>query len=307
MNDENVKRIGENEFGRGCLPSPPDSRDYRLSAFMDMPSGSGSDDTFPKSYKVPWLPNIKNQGKINSCTAFALSYIFECINRKMCGQADVFSTGYLYGNRRETTYTGEGQIMRDSVKGAYKHGDVKATVWDNNLEVPEAIETFEKEYEKLHLCSRRLIKGYVRIREEEEAKAFMYRYGIPLYVNTRTKYVNPLSGGNGLHAMVATEYSFDHIFKCQNSWGDRNCPHPEIEFENFNEVWGIVPMEEVKFTDVEETRWSAEAIKTAATDGIVAGYPDGSFKPAQNLTREEVAVMWERMKRYCEERYAKKL
>lgn len=307
MNDENVKRIGENEFLCGCLPSPPDSRDYRISAFLDMPSGSGSSDTFPKSYAVPYLPSIKNQGKVNSCTAFALSYIFECINQKLRGQVDVFSTGYLYGNRRETTYTGEGQIMRDSVKGAYKHGDVKATVWDNNLEVPEAIEIFEQEYDKIHSCSRKLIKGYVRIYEEDEAKAFMYRYGIPLYVNTHTKYVNPLSGGNGLHAMVATEYSFNHIFKCQNSWGDRNCPHPEIRFENFNEVWGIVPMEEVKFTDVEENRWSAEAIKTAAADGIVAGYPDGSFKPAQNLTREEVAVMWERMKRYCEERYAKNL
>lgn len=293
----------------GCLPSPPDSRDYRISAFMDMPSGTsdGVDCVYPKSYSVPYVPSIKNQGKINSCTAFALSYIFECINQKLCAQTDVFSTGYLYGNRKDTYYTGEGQVMREAVKIAQKYGDVKATVWDNNLEVPEAIEAFEKEYESISFCSRKLIKGYVRLREEDEAKAFMYRYEIPLFVNTTTKKINPLSGSTGLHALVATSYSFNHVFKCQNSWGEKNCPHPEIRFEDFNEVWGIVPMEEVKFTDVEETRWSAEAIKTAATDGIVAGYPDGSFKPAQNLTREEVAVMWERMKRYCEEHYAKNL
>ena len=66
-------------------------------------------------------------------------------------------------------------------------------------------------------------------------------------------------------------------------------------------------MEEIKFTDVSSDRWSAEAIDEAVKDGIIAGFPDGTFAPDQPLTREQIAVIWSRMKRYCTENFEKKL
>lgn len=46
------------------------------------------------------------------------------------------------------------------------------------------------------------------------------------------------------------------------------------------------------FTDVDDTRWSNTAISTMSNIGTVIGYPDGTFKPGQNITRAEfVAVV----------------
>lgn len=45
------------------------------------------------------------------------------------------------------------------------------------------------------------------------------------------------------------------------------------------------------FPDVEESRWSVKEIEYLANDGIILGYPDGEFKPAQNLTRAEFASL----------------
>lgn len=55
------------------------------------------------------------------------------------------------------------------------------------------------------------------------------------------------------------------------------------------------------FKDVDPSRWSAGAIETASADGIVIGYPDQTFRPEQPLSREEMAVIWERIKAKIDE------
>lgn len=290
----------------GALPSPPDERDWHIDRCLDMPSGTAS---FPKSFKVSWLPKHKDQEQTNSCTAFALALIFECIYKKLNGDVTNFSTGYLYGNRMESDYKGEGEYMRDAIKGASKHGDVKAILWDNNYEVPKAIQTFESAYPLLSSYAHKLIKGYVRLRTEEEAKAHLMKYDLPLFANTQMRYINPLSKSTAYHAMAIVGWIRNDVFKCQNSWGLLDCPNPEIDdfYKKFEEVWGVIPMEEIKFTDVSTDRWSAEAIDEAVKDGIIAGFPDGTFAPDQPLTREQIAVIWSRMKRYCTENFEKNL
>ena len=51
------------------------------------------------------------------------------------------------------------------------------------------------------------------------------------------------------------------------------------------------------FTDVKEGDWFYAAVQWASGEGIVNGYEDGSFKPDQAVTREELAVM---LYRYAE-------
>lgn len=45
------------------------------------------------------------------------------------------------------------------------------------------------------------------------------------------------------------------------------------------------------FADVEEARWSNNAISTMAKLGIITGYEDGTFKPDQKITRAEFATI----------------
>lgn len=44
------------------------------------------------------------------------------------------------------------------------------------------------------------------------------------------------------------------------------------------------------FKDVSENRWSRYPIEWLSNNGILAGYPDGTFKPKKPVTREELAA-----------------
>ena len=48
---------------------------------------------------------------------------------------------------------------------------------------------------------------------------------------------------------------------------------------------------ELPFTDVADGAWYAEAIRWAASEGIVLGYEDGTCRPEQLVTREELAAV----------------
>ncbi|MCA0755984.1 GH32 C-terminal domain-containing protein [Paenibacillus sp. N4] len=55
------------------------------------------------------------------------------------------------------------------------------------------------------------------------------------------------------------------------------------------------------FNDVHAQDWYEEAVGTAAGFGLVQGYGDGSFKPRQLVSREEMAVMIARALHFAEE------
>ncbi|RPK31414.1 cellulase family glycosylhydrolase [Paenibacillus xylanexedens] len=48
---------------------------------------------------------------------------------------------------------------------------------------------------------------------------------------------------------------------------------------------------QIEFIDVPEAHWAALAIKRAAALGIVQGYPDGTYKPAEPITRAQFIKM----------------
>lgn len=52
------------------------------------------------------------------------------------------------------------------------------------------------------------------------------------------------------------------------------------------------------FTDVESDRWSYESILALHKNGIIKGYEDGSFKPLNNVTREEMAIIVSRLDKF---------
>ena len=45
------------------------------------------------------------------------------------------------------------------------------------------------------------------------------------------------------------------------------------------------------FPDVNENHWAAPEIKLLSEQGVIVGYPDGTFKPDENVTRAEFAAM----------------
>jgi N-acetylmuramoyl-L-alanine amidase len=53
------------------------------------------------------------------------------------------------------------------------------------------------------------------------------------------------------------------------------------------------------YSDVEANRWSAAKIQFAKTNTIVSGYQDGSFRPAQPVTRAELIAVMRRAAEYA--------
>lgn len=52
---------------------------------------------------------------------------------------------------------------------------------------------------------------------------------------------------------------------------------------------GIAPV--MAFPDVSDSHWAAPEIKILSEQGVIVGYPDGTFKPDDNVTRAEFAAM----------------
>lgn len=53
--------------------------------------------------------------------------------------------------------------------------------------------------------------------------------------------------------------------------------------------------EEMQFKDVEDTRWSKAAIDRCVAEGLLVGFEDETFRPTENVTREQVAVILTRI------------
>jgi len=45
------------------------------------------------------------------------------------------------------------------------------------------------------------------------------------------------------------------------------------------------------FPDVKDTHWAFEAVNRLKKEGIITGYPDGTFKGKQFITRYELATL----------------
>jgi hypothetical protein len=97
----------------------------------------------------------------------------------------------------------------------------------------------------------------------------------------------------------ASVYYYDEVKK---SWvevgGQVNENHITVEVNHFTKyaVFASVPAAVVpvtptiNFSDI-SGYWAEANIKQAVIDGIVSGFPDGTFKPGKTVTRAEFAVM----------------
>lgn len=45
------------------------------------------------------------------------------------------------------------------------------------------------------------------------------------------------------------------------------------------------------FSDVTANDWAYQAVERLAAEGVIQGYPDGTFKGQRNITRYEMAQM----------------
>jgi S-layer homology domain len=69
-------------------------------------------------------------------------------------------------------------------------------------------------------------------------------------------------------------------------------------------VTPTVSLAQTSFTDVSSNYWAAEFIQELAQRGVIAGFPDGSFRPDQAVTRAQFAAMVRKAFQKASERQA---
>lgn len=287
----------------GAIPSPADPRDYTIARGMEV-----SGDPLPEKFEV-WTPPVANQGRIGNCVAQSLACIMESADHLVGLEHEDRSIGYIYGKSTAAAW-GSGMIPRDACDTIINDGDVYAKVWECLEENPACWEKRFFVSEDIKAQAKKM-KMYIRLKTEDDMKRFMLKYQVPVMVCVDVPTTYGPMFGEGKHALVCfgwddskrrymqfmKDYVGDnlHLQDSQGTggmWGDGT---RWVNFKEFEEVWGIIPMDEKKFSDVEEGRWSAAAIKWAAENGLLIGYEDGTFRPDKPLTREELAAVLQRL------------
>lgn len=240
--------MSEKEFtpSFGAIESPIDVRDFKLSS-------AACATEFPESFELA-MCGIKNQGAVGSCVAHSLAETIEYHDLTQNKTGNRMSTGFIYGNRRTSSYKGAGMVVRDALKAITEYGDCYWTDMPANVEVPSAIEKFEGIYDSVKdLAYPNRISEYFRVSSISQIKAALMNHGPVVFVITWYSDIKVDSNGvmsskcekntaSGAHCMVI--YGWDSRgWKIQNSWGigwgKKGTAILPYDFP-INEAWGIV-------------------------------------------------------------------
>lgn len=234
------------EYGLGVAPAKFDLRDYRAKF-----KGVATAAQFPSVFELA-MPNIKNQGLVGSCVAHSLATVIEYFDHNETGSVAPMSTGYIYGNRRNSAWKNSGMRVRDALKNATAYGDVEKVKFPQNVEVPDAIRLFEQKGDSLkEEGAVNRIATFFKLDSTSAIKQCLMTYG-PVLVIVKWYDDNYLKDGvlhitgneamaNGQHCMVCYGWN-SRGWKIQNSWGAAwgSLGRTILPFNTkFVEVWGI--------------------------------------------------------------------
>ena len=225
----------ENEFFLGYVPDKEDARDYIFKASL---STSNETDSIDLTQGDLFLP-IRQQGKLGSCTAFAVGALIEFIRAKknlVSWETSPLFTYYTTRQQANEIFEDLGAMLRDVFKGVGVYGTTKEEMWPYDVSqftVTPPASAYEHAEKHQALV-------YYRIQNNKEdllaclKEGYPFVFGINLYesfMRTQTDWLvwekvpmfdptkEKLIGG---HAMLAVGFFTEGekvYIKARNSWG----------------------------------------------------------------------------------------
>jgi len=249
----------------GVIPSPPDFRDYRLYEFTKIEE----DKDLPEEYLVPPYEReedipVYNQGHTSMCVAFTGASIKEQQEYLEKGKAARMSSGWIYGNREQGMYFGEGMIPREAWRMLCKYG---TTYWDD---FPVAgdfntcyTEVLKRKQELLKKAADNKTLSYVAINKnnENEIKTAIMKCGfINVSIAVYSDFVEVGEDGyltssvrgrlRGYHSLTAVGWKKhkgrDYLIilnSWSTSWGRNGFCYMPFNYKGFQEIWALTDME----------------------------------------------------------------
>ena len=202
----------------GCEKTEKDNRDYKFKVTSSNPL------SYPEYYYIS-MPDVKDQGIVDSCVAFALSTYMEESEKD---KGTKFSTGWIYGYRPQGYNQDRGMNPRQAIKTLQKVGAVEKDDFDHNKEMPEIRDLVDKNLDRLKaLASVHKIESYARIYSREDIrKCILADVPVPIVIPVRgdlerdndcilLNLDKPISG---YHMVIICGYD-ERGWLIQNSWG----------------------------------------------------------------------------------------
>lgn len=232
----------------GVLDSPIDERDYTL----DMVEDFAINEDLPEEFSLEYKFSAKNQHVIPSCVGHALSACKEIID----DEVELYSAGFIYGNRAETDSQGRGTVTREALKQMVKCGTVYQKDFPVNVAYPEIANIMATQYDKKDLLKKALLhksESYIRL-DIDEIKSYIYTEKKPVVVSINvyesfhrfgSDYIMPYCSGDkqGRHLVVILGWK-GNTLKMLNSWGpnwgNRGYGYLRLDDELlYNEAWAL--------------------------------------------------------------------
>lgn len=303
-----MSNIDYRTYGLGAIPDKYDPRDYIYSA----PTATA---TYPGGYRLEPMP-IKNQNTIGSCVAQSIALIKETQEYYETGKKVQFSVGWIYGYRLSNQHQGTGMIPKEALANLRNYGDVLFEDFPENFEYA-ALQNLvnERKTKCLSNGSKYKISSYARVTSTTDVKSCIYDKKSPVMVicniydsfyNTNADGIVPTKSGalQGSHAMAIvgwTKISGAEYFVVQNSWGedwgDNGLCYIRTNNNIITDMYILTDKDNVSisFTDVESNRWSKDSIDKCVKAGLITGFPDGTFRPTETISREQICTMFAKM------------
>ncbi len=219
----------------GLLPSPGDNRDFKIRLV-------GSPLKAVQSLDLStWCTTVKNQGSVNSCTAFASIGCLEMLFKKVgkIVDNDMFSERFTYYATRVnilgwSPLSDNGAYIRDTIKSLVKYGCCLESTcpYSNDYKtVPtQAAYSEALNYQALTYASFEVGKSVLERQTTIETLKLALQAGNPI-IGGFTVYSNITAAKNGVipaangqivggHAVLIVGYDDStQLFKIRNSWG----------------------------------------------------------------------------------------
>lgn len=136
---------------------------------------------FPDTYQFPFELPVLNQGGTGMCIDYALTAIKTLQEWKERGQRQDMGLGYLYGNRLDGHWRGEGLVMREALETLYKMGEPTADVYNVTGTYERCAAYYQDNRERADKAARpQRVKAYARCQTPFDVMGAMYHGGSPV-------------------------------------------------------------------------------------------------------------------------------
>ena len=274
---------------------------------------------FPKTFRL-WTSGIKNQQTKSSCVGHALATLKEIQEYYDTGDRKNFSVGWIYGYRLNTQYQGEGMYISEGLNNLKNIGAIHNKYIPDNLAYSEITAIIEDMRDTcLSEAINYRIANYAMINNITEIKHALYCDHSPVVIGISVYDSFYETDGTGIvkcpnikkeksyggHCMLIigwTTINDTEYYVVQNSWGENFgdngfCYIPVDGNFPICEKWSVFDIQNYnkQFIDVPESRWSKTYIDKCVRSGLISGYEDGTFKPSETITREEMCAIIARL------------